>query len=364
MKRFLMLSMMVIMLLSMTAFSTPVFGHEVTYKSGPQTYTVYVGAENTRQGISLMAFFPDKLRIHVGDTVVWKANTHEIHTVSFLAPGMAVPEFTINAPAGAPSPVQINPLAGFPAAPADGVFDPSVFINSGIMSTDPGNVPQFSLTFNQAGTFQYVCIVHGMMMSATIEVVDSGTPAPSPRQARRTAFVQMAKLWSKAPQVLKDAFQAIEAPTQNSDGTTTYHVMVGWSEGQIDVMRFFPRNLAVRPGDTVEWSLSSTNIAPHNIAFYNGHPDNELVTVVPQPSGPPLLLLNPAIVFPSQAVLNGTPLNSTDFFNSGLLVPGSPNTSFTTKVGDVFGRLSYECDLHESSGMKGSIYVRQFRHED
>jgi len=68
-------------------------------------------------------------------------------------------------------------------------------------------------------------------------------------------------------------------------------------------------------------------------------------------------LINPAIVFPSQAVMQGEPLNGTDFFSSGLLVPGSPNTSFSLKVGNITGKLNYECILHDSSGMSASLII-------
>jgi plastocyanin len=52
---------------------------------GMQTYSVIVGAENVTRGITVNAFFPAVLHVHVGDTVVWKQNSHEIHTVTFLA---------------------------------------------------------------------------------------------------------------------------------------------------------------------------------------------------------------------------------------------------------------------------------------
>jgi hypothetical protein len=105
--------------------------------------------------------------------------------------------------------------------------------------------------------------------------------------------------------------------------------------------------------------LGKTNIAPHTITFLNGAADIELVTPVPNPddpSGPPLLLLNPEVLMPINA---GQPLTRNGIYSSGLLdptIPGSP-TSFTLKIGDISGDISYECLLHDLSGMTGMLKV-------
>jgi plastocyanin len=145
-------------------------------------------------------------------------------------------------------------------------------------------------------------------------------------------------------------------PTHNTDGTTTYHVVVGYSSGVVDVMRFFPSQLNVHPGDTIVWTLSTADVAPHTVTFLNGNPEPGLTLVV-QPPTPPLILLNPAVLFPSPNVTSGSLLNKTDFFNSGLLNPGTPATSFSIKVGNFTGSLPFLCMLHDTSGMKGRVIV-------
>lgn len=360
MKRILFFGLLCVMLLSMTGFTQSPAVSSMSMNQA-HTYTVLVGSENTRQAVSLMAFYPNKVKIHVGDTVVWKANSHEIHTVSFLA-STPMPDFLVNAPAGSASPLMINPLAGLPT-PNDGTYDGSTYLNSGILSTDPGQIPAFKLTFTKEGTFEYVCIVHGMMMSGVVEVVGSSVWVPSPKQERLAGLRQMAKDWRTVPGVLAKANQQIVPATRNADGTWTRHVTVGYSSGVVDVMRFFPKTLNVRENDTVVWTLSKADIAPHTISFFNGHPDLPLVTPVTPPV-PPLLLINPAVLFPSPAVMQGTPLNKTDFFNSGILLPDPNNTvSFTLKVGDIAGVLNYECILHDSSGMVGRLIVHDVDHD-
>jgi plastocyanin len=57
----------------------------VAHAEHPQTFTVLVGAEDADVGAAAPAFFPGTVTIHVGDTVHWQRNTHEFHTVTFLA---------------------------------------------------------------------------------------------------------------------------------------------------------------------------------------------------------------------------------------------------------------------------------------
>jgi plastocyanin len=322
----------------------------------PQTYTVLVGAENVKRGLDVMAYFPQMLRIHAGDTVLWKQNTHEIHTVTFLA-GAALPELIIPVPATPPlpGPLMLNPQVAFPAGPADGMYDGSTYANSGVMSTDPGQPTEWSLTFTQEGTFNYICVVHGAMMSGRIVVVGSSVKIPSPiaiaRQAKRVTIQKLAH----ANALLGQAMSKVPKAKRNLDGTRTYTVLIGWSQGQYDLMRFFPKNLVVHPNDTVIFRLSKTNDAPHTVTFYNGAADIPFIVPVPNPPGPPFLLINPEVLAPIQP---GVPLTSSGIFSSGLLAPGDPGpTSYTLKIGDTSGNFPYDCILHDSSGMTGMLKV-------
>lgn len=324
--------------------------------STPQHYTVLVGSENTKTGVSLMSYFPQVVRIHVGDSVTWQINSHEIHTVTFLAGG-DIPPLLIPAPANNYGAVlQINPLAGFPAAPANGLYDGTTYANSGIMTTDPGGVPPFTLTFTAEGSFEYMCLVHGMMMSGTIQVVGQNVPVPTPAQVNAQGQAELKAAWLTVPTVFAKAQSQITPPKKNPDGTFTHTILLGYESGNVMIMKFFPGNDTVHKGDTITWKLSSTNTAPHTVTFLNGTPDLSFVIFVPPQQGGPLLLINPAVMFPSQAVLDGKSLNKTDLFNSGLLMPEG-QTSFSLKVGNISGTLLYQCLLHDTSGMTGTIFV-------
>ncbi len=348
MKRIYHLGILLAMLMGMFGFVLPAAA------STPQHYTVLVGSDNVSNGVSISLFFPNIVKIHVGDSITWKANAHEIHTVTFLA-GQALEDLIIPAPAGLASPFQINPKAVFPT-PTNGQYDGSTYMNSGILSTDPGFATSFTLTFTHLGVFNYVCYVHGMMMSGQIDVVAYSTAVPTPTQVQAQGQAQLQAAWQGVPVVLAKAKAQVVAPTANSDGTLTHTVTLGYMSGNIMIMKFFPGRLTVHPGDTVVWRLSpSDDIAPHTVTFFNGAPDLPLVTIAIYQNHP-VALVNPAVLFPSQAVQQGESLNSTDFFNSGMLIPGVRN-SFSIKIGSISGTIAYACILHDSSGMDATLFV-------
>src|SRR5262249_5227308 len=152
---------------------------------------------DTTVGASVNAYFPGTLTIHVGDTVHWQGNAHEIHTVTFLA-GTPLPPFNVPAPAGLPSPLMRNPTIANPTAPANGQYDGTTFAGSGIMGPDPGQAQSFDLTFTTPGTYSYICAVHGVKMSGKINVVDNQVQIPSPddvdQEAKRLIAAELAQV--------------------------------------------------------------------------------------------------------------------------------------------------------------------------
>jgi plastocyanin len=323
----------------------------------PRTYTVLVGAENAARGIDVMAYFPGHVRVHVGDTVHFAQNGNEIHTVTFLG-GAQLPEFIVPAaslglPAD-PSPLVFNPLALARTDSPVSLGDTTTWANSGVMGREPGQYAGFDVTFTAPGTYEYVCVVHGMMMSGTVTAVGAGIQIPSPNQVHALARLQIARQFAKAPHVLREARSQVQPPTRNADGTWTHHVLVGYSKGLIDLMRFFPRHVNVRPGDTVDWRWAPSNRAPHTVTFLNGQPEPELAALVDQPSGPPVAYVDPGTLFPSQPTAE---LTRTGLYSSGLVVP-APGAGWSVKIGDVSaGQLPYICLLHDASGMRGTLVV-------
>jgi plastocyanin len=165
----------------------------------------------------------------------------------------------------------------------------------------------------------------------------------------------MDALMAKVDATVSAANAMVEQPVQNADGTTTYKVMIGYSDGQIDLMSFFPSKLNVHPGDTVVWTLGPKDVAPHTVTFLNGADEPPLAVPSPQGNGQMLLLFNPAVAVPQNV---GQPITKQGIFNSGMMIPEVPPThTFTAKIGNVSGDLNYLCLLHDSSGMTGTITV-------
>jgi plastocyanin len=316
------------------------------------TYTVLVGAEDTTVGASVNAYFPNNLTIRTGDTVHWQRNANEIHTVTFLA-GTPLPPLNVPAPAGLPSPVMRNPAIANPTVPANGQYDGTTFAGSGILGPDASQPQSLDLTFTTPGTYPYLCAVHGVQMSGKVNVVDDPVNIPSPDDANQEAKRLIGAAMDNVP--LAYALANIPpTPAANPDGTSTYQVLVGYQFGPLELFQFFPNLLAVNPGDTVVFSLSADNHAPHTVTFLNGNASPDDVLPVPQDTGPPLLVVNPAVSLPQNA---GQPLTKDGIFSSGILRPGTATTSFSLQIGDITGEMKFQCLLHDSSGMLGSLQV-------
>jgi plastocyanin len=333
--------------------------NKLSVRSG-NTYTVLVGLEQATQGIDVMAYFPQNVSIHTGDTVHWVLNSNEIHTVTF-PDGEAVPELLVPSASVGADP-SVSPLAFNPAAveqvPASGEYSGGIgaYANSGIMGPDPGQVQEFDLTFTATGTFHYICIVHGSPMVGTVDVVSDDEMIPSPNQALAEGRRQMAEALSLVPGVLRDAAGQVMPPEANGDGTLTHTVLLGYSETltasygqvQVDLVQFFPKRLTVRPGDTVTFGLSPENLAPHTATFLNGAEEPPLAVFQ---GG--FLYLNPDVLFPS----GGNVLARTGTFSSGLLLPGTGAT-YSLEIGEMTPGLEhFLCLLHDGSGMTGDLMV-------
>jgi plastocyanin len=310
-------------------------------------------------GASITAFFPETLRIHVGDSVHWQRNTNEVHTVTFLA-GIDLPPFNVPAPPGLPSPLMRNPLIAFPVAPAHGRYDGTTFATSGIFGPSPDiyQVDSFDLTFTKRGTFNYVCVVHGARMPGQIIVVDHHEDVPSPQEVDEQAQGSIAAALAEVPAALEIAEQDVPPPTHNDDGTTTYYVLAGYSVGsQLDLVHYFPDDLTVQPGDTVEWIFGMQNMpVPHTITFLNGAEPPDDITPVPQENGPPLLVISAELYYSENA---DQPLTRDGVYHSGLLrwLVGDPPPTFMLQIGNISGEMPYRCLVHDDSGMLARLVV-------
>jgi len=343
----------------------------------PRNLTALVGGgQDTNQ---LLAFFPMNLRVRRGDTVTWRIEGDEIHTVAFTAgtnadpaaggiqfplgvPGEIIPGFAVPVPGGGPTDVMLHPQMAFPTrapgAPVE-TYGGSGFFNSGILSKQPaipGAPPNdtFSLTFDTLGTHPFLCLVHGDRMLGTVQVVAGDADVPDQAAIDAQASAEMAPLLALLDQARAQGRLPRNEP--GPGGTMLWFVRAGSSDlfsGDIrhHVMDFLPKDLTVRPGDTVIWG--STYF--HSVTFVPSPPSPEFVIPRFQPDGPPQLVLNPQVILPAKPAAVYDPAR---YFNSGDIGPFSLGGFTWALTFERPGTFEYVCLFHEQMGMKGTITVQ------
>jgi plastocyanin len=340
--------------------------------------TVLVGGgQDTMQ---LLNFFPMSVRIRTGDTVTWRINADELHTTSFVkgvtqwgpiaiqfplgAPGEMIPGFAAPIPGGPPEAIQFHPQVAFPTrapgAPMETYSGIGNFVSSGVLARQPvapGAPPNevFSARFDTPGMYMYVCLVHPDRMIGWVEVAPAdalNVPDQAAIEVQANAEIaQMLHLLQVAEAQGNATVRSEPAP----NGTDFWYARAGSQEfesgdARAQVMDFLPRNLTVRSGDTVVWG---TNYF-HTVSFIPNPPSPEFIQVIPQPNGPPLLPLNPQVVFPAKPSATYDP---SQFFNSGIIGPFLPPGNSWALTFDRPGTYEYVCLVHELLGMKGTITV-------
>jgi len=118
-----------------------------------------IGAQSDDLGRQALAFLPNEIWIHAGESITWTMATNEAHTVTFLTSGQIRPPFTVECP-------------GFSASSA--TFDGSTCATSGLLFQGD----KFTVVFPVAGNFKLVCLVHSDM-TGTIHVLDPSSLCPT-----------------------------------------------------------------------------------------------------------------------------------------------------------------------------------------
>lgn len=306
------------------------------------------------------AFFPSTTQIHVGDSVSWKVNG--FHTITFLPSGQTPPPLFIPAMGnpisgqldaagaafwfnGQPNLV-INPAAGFPTG--GNTYSGSGVLNSGVPASPSGPPPPFVVKFTKAGTFKFFCLVHPGM-TGVVKVLPKSKPVPTAAQDRAAAKAQENALIRQARNLAK-----VKPPTAT--------VLAGNDgKGAVAWLRFFPQNLHIKAGTTVNFKVSSKREV-HTITIgpsaYTTGIEHSFTTVHPNPAGPPTILINPLGAYPSDPpplpAYTGSN-HGNGFEGAGVLGVGGPNPSSAKITFAKPGIYHYECVIH--AGMDGTITV-------
>ncbi len=334
----------------------------------PQTWTVLVGGqgeiEQTEHGPAgawqFMKFYPNRITVNAGDTIVWKLNAAEIHNVIFPPPGQNYVPFVT--PQGGPPPeLVVNPLGV--VSTGGPTYDGSAAASSGSISMAPPGVQEYRLTFTKAGSFNYLCSIHstqlpngqveGMLGNVTVQTAGTAYPRT---QAQIDAEAQAA-IAADAQTALGAEAQAkqVAPPEAGPNGAMIYHGNMGYDFGDFGYMRFSPTDFTIHVGDTIEWMQTSA-VTPHTLTLLSGGKEPDLVMVTPQAAGPPKFTINPQILAPA----GGASYNGTGFYSSGFIngtqdpAPGPRTYHLTfTKA----GTYEYVCMLHDTLGMTGHVTV-------
>ena len=112
-----------------------------------EVWKLAVGAQSSDKARQALAFLPNEVWIHAGDTITWTVNADEIHTITFLTATQVRLPFSLGCP-------------GFS-------FGLASFNGSTCVSTPPMVKGQtFTVTFPTAGNYKLVCLVHADMTGA------------------------------------------------------------------------------------------------------------------------------------------------------------------------------------------------------
>jgi plastocyanin len=342
-----------------------------------QTFPVLMGAEYfTEEGEKAdwasYRFYPEKLTINVGDTIVFRHNSGlDPHTATFLGPMTELPQFFI-LPQGAqqgppPTRFEVNPLIVFPQG--GNTYDGSQFVSSGVIAADVPGPKEFSVSFPRAGTYQFICLVHTEQypdgtrrpMVGSVTVMPAGsaypmTPAQVEAAAKEAIEADRAVVTASEP---KAKTPAVETRT-GANGSMIHRVNAGYiadasnNTDDIDYLRFAPRVLTINAGDTVEWA-APTEHGFHNVLFGE---EPTLFNFEPQPAGPPKVFVPAEVFFP----VGPNTHTGTGVYSSGIIRgTGDPPGPFGQGYSLTFmqpGRYEYICALHYNQGMDGTIVVQ------
>ena len=305
------------------------------------------GAESPDRGSQALAFLPNELWVHSGDSIRWTFPTHERHTLTFLKPGQTRPPGfgpTFGIPVGCPG-----------VTPDGSSFDGSACVTSGVFMGEGPSPLTYSVTFPTAGNFKFVCLIHADM-TGMVHVLNLAQTLPHDqdfydRQAKSTQSLLLADA---------SRLQGRGTPPDNGNaesndvaaGIGEIVTTTGAGSETASLMRFVRGTIVVRVGDTVEWTSLDPSI-------------NHTVTFGTEPADPrpPSANVSPTSEGARQAVIS----SSADSVNSGFLSPApqdranlaqsSPGVNRFRVTFTSPGSFNYICAVHDELGMKGTVIV-------
>jgi plastocyanin len=357
--------------LGLVALAVVSFSHIVVAQ---QNWHARVGAQTPGMGRQALAFLPNEVWIHAGDSVTWTFNSDEIHTVSFLVVGQVFPDFSVGCP-------------GFS-------FGVASFDGTTCVTTPPAvKGTTFTVTFPSAGNFKVQCLVHNTM-NGQIHVLDPSIALPHDQafynkeaaneeralltdndHATRSGLGGMSmahptdmvsvrvlaatnRLAAGNKKLLSSSGTNMSATTQVTAGVGEIDSTPGGLQTS-SLVRFVKGQIEIHVGDTVEWGNHDPE-EPHTITF--GAEPQDLFDPSPNVTVDPDGGLHAVLNSPSDSVHSGFILQALAD-EPGTPVNSTPNNSIAlnrTRFRVTFmgaGTYNYICALHDNLGMVGQVVV-------
>ncbi|HEX3740878.1 MAG TPA: plastocyanin/azurin family copper-binding protein [Terriglobales bacterium] len=296
-----------------------------------ETWHATVGTQDENKGRQVVAFLPNELWIHAGDSIEWRVKTDEPHTITFLTAGQIRQPFDVGCP-------------GYSSGPAI-VDDGRTCVSSPPLVSGQS----FSVMFTSPGNFKLVCLVHPDQ-TGVVHVLETNAALPHGQEFYdREAASQANEMLADLARLQGNSHAASANDVVVGTGKT---LATGGGHNSISLMRFMQPELVIRAGTTVEWTNDDPSL-PHTITF-GTEPANPM-----PPSG--------NVSVDADGALHATISSTADSVHSGFILSapqdeiGSPQTPLApTRFRITFtkpGVYPYICALHDELGMKGRIIV-------
>jgi plastocyanin len=314
-----------------------------------QNWNATVGGQSADLSQQAVAFLPNEIWIHAGDSITWTFASGDIHTVTFLTVGQVYP---FDETQGCP-----------PITPSGSPFDGSSCVSSADLTLGQ----TYQVIFPNAGNYEIVCLVHAQMFGI-IHVLDPTLPLPYDQKFYdEQAKEQLKTLLEDADRrqhhaehqrSIADMFSAkVSSHTKSVTAGVGEIAATAGGQQSLSVVRFFNGTVTIQAGDTVEW----TNLDPeigHTITF----------GTVPQDVIDPSCSPNCIVSTDPDGALHATITTTQQNVHSGLVAalledePGFPQApvspparfriTFTAP-----GTYPYVCVFHDNLGMEGQVIV-------
>jgi plastocyanin len=318
----------------------------VTSQSGKAdtTWHVQVGAQSKDLGRQALAFLPNEIWIHQGDSITWQWAVDEPHTVTFMTDKQVRLPFPL----------------GCGGTPPFNTTSPAVFDGTKCVSTAPLMKPgTFTIQFTAVGNYKVVCLLHPDM-TGTVHVLKPTDPLPHEQQYYDALGEDQGEhLLSEADHDGHPNhggwMHAAAALITVGDGEILAN---GGGKSTAALMRFTDSTITIRVGDTVQWE-NRDPATPHTITF-GTEPDESLLQfpsadVKPDADG----ARHATLKAPGDSTHSGFIMSAPEEEIGSPTPPLSP--VFVTRFRVTFqraGTYPFICALHDGLGMKGQIIVQ------